>query len=677
MTLNAAYFSLLNHLGTTATVAELASSTCKPLVAMRHDVDHDLDYALEMAYWERERGFRATYFLLPSAPYWNDPHLVAKALQLQDYGHEVGLHVNILAEWAAGSTDDPGRRLGEQLARLRDGGVRVCGIAAHGDRLCYEHDLANDWAFAELRPDDPRQTEDGRTAEGTRDPEGRRALRYPPDHTARRPDGASFALWSLSLVDYDVAYHAWHTRFDRYFSDSGGGWTRTPDPLGFEPGDERWQILIHPIHWRGQPRVYFFLSTARSGSKWLSEVLAAATPLSARHEYILNQPFHRGEAVEKPTGPDFRGLAEDPHRAEALLAEAWTEIAEMKSDYAEVNVYLERFLPLLDRYFPGAERVHLHRHPAAVVRSLMDRDWYDTPEDRGRPALPVETKEAATQFERVCHYVADVNHRLAGACDHELSLAELTRDVESLAAALRRLGIPLHARLAAPFIGQVINAARESRFPPYTRWTRAQRDCFAEICGPVLRDLGYSWGYGRAPIARIARRLQRWAARHVSSRESELVLVAELGAGVRAGLRAVNCALGGGDGEAVAVRRSADRKNAYVTLGGSNWHEACAGEDGPSGWQTRHSHYIAGTIRGKVRGEGRVMVFALSYVGDGRQLHSRNLGALDARRREINFAFAPRPDAARFDIALYLSRNGGAEQFDLRAVEVVMKPYLR
>lgn len=667
----------MDHFGTTVPVVELHErADGRGLVALRHDVDHDIDVALEVACLEHERDVRASYYLLPTAGYWNDPALIEKCLQLQDYGHEVGLHLNVLAEWLSGSTDDPDGRLAEQLAQLRDGGVWVRGVAAHGDRLCYEHGVANDWCFAELRPENPSKTEDGRTAEGPRDPARRHRLRYPPDHLVRRPDGATFALWSMSMRAHGLAYHAWHTRFDRYFSDSGGAWTRTPDPLTVSRGDARWQVLMHPIHWRGPPRVYFFLAPARSGSKWLSKVLDAATPLRARHEYILNQPFHRGECPEKPTGADFRELEADAKRVEASLADAWSEIGEMPCDYAEVNVYLERFLPRLRTYFPEASTVHLRRHPADVVRSLMTRDWYDTPEDRAHPPLPGHAAGAPTQFERVCHYVADVDARLAEGCAQSVRLEHLTRDVESLVDALRRIGIVAHPRLAAPWIGTVVNAGSAEGFPPYKQWTGAQKDQFTEICGPSVAALGYSWDYGRAPILRLGRRLLRWIEGRMAPDKPEKTLVSTLDPGVLSRARAVNCAIAvsAAPGRAT-IRRLERARNAHVTLGGSDWHSALTVDGRESGWATAFGYYVGGRIRGEVRGSGRLGVFGLSYGADGRQLHRRKLGSLDAGRGEMTFAFAPRPDARRFDIALYLSHANAPDEARLRDVVLTMKPH--
>ena len=100
MSINPVYFSYLNHFDKTVTVRELIDNPITPnMIALRHDVDYDLDLALEMSYWESQRGIRSTYYLLHSAGYWEDTHLVEKCLQFQDFGHEVGLHLNVVSEW--------------------------------------------------------------------------------------------------------------------------------------------------------------------------------------------------------------------------------------------------------------------------------------------------------------------------------------------------------------------------------------------------------------------------------------------------------------------------------------------------------------------------------------------------------------------------------------------------
>ena len=77
-----------------------------------------------MGYCEHRRGIRSTYYVLPTAPYWNDPRLTQKCLQLTEFGHEVGLHLNSMPSWLKGESDSVEWDLRSALQKLREGGNR-------------------------------------------------------------------------------------------------------------------------------------------------------------------------------------------------------------------------------------------------------------------------------------------------------------------------------------------------------------------------------------------------------------------------------------------------------------------------------------------------------------------------------------------------------------------------
>jgi hypothetical protein len=562
-----------------------------------------------------------------------------------------------MAQWAGGEIDDPELTLKEQLDRLRSGGVEVTGISAHGDRRCYEHNISNYWCFSELRPVDPFAAENGRTAEGLMGAEPGYQIVYPKDDVLKRPDGSRYPLWSISMANLGLEYHAWHTQYDQYFSDSGGGWSRTRDPLDISRGNQRWQVLMHPIHWRGPGRRYFFLSTARSGSRWLSEMLNQATPLMARHEYILNQDYHRGEVSHKATA-NFRSLENNPDTVHARLREAWEELEKIQGDYAEVNVYLPTFVDQLRRIFPGAVFVHLYRHPAKVVRSLMDRDWYDTPEDLAHPRLKKADAAKLNRFERICQYVAETNERLLNACDYRVALEELTRSPDALAGALRRLEIPYHPRLGEHLVGTVINATRMRGYPSPENWSSDQRMVFAQLTGNSLRLLGYPSLSGPAHRATVSikefirSKLLQWFR---SGKRAVLRLRFRREIKVNTGrLRGTNCDVAVG-AEGIVIRPSVNDSHAYLTLGGSGWHAVKGKERSLSGWPALPMTYVRGCLETSLAHGPRATLFAISYGKDGKQIYRRQLGIVDAQYPALEFSFAPHPDAKVFDIAVYFS----------------------
>jgi hypothetical protein len=187
-------------------------------LALRHDVDSRLESALALARLEAARGLRATYFVLHTAPYWRDPRLVAQLRGLQELGHEIGFHNDLLTVWRV-EGGDPRAVLERELARLRGGGIEVVGAAAHGSPWCHRLGFHNNYVFAgwdEPRPD------------------------YPNREVPEKLDPAEFGL----------EYEAYHVPHGMYFSDSSFVDGRRAHPADFplEPG-RRTILLVHPDHW--------------------------------------------------------------------------------------------------------------------------------------------------------------------------------------------------------------------------------------------------------------------------------------------------------------------------------------------------------------------------------------------------------------------------------------------
>lgn len=189
------------------------------VIALRHDVDNAIEPAVEMAAWEAARGYRSTYFILHTAPYWHNKPLLRESLDtIAGYGHEIGIHNNALAEaWRTG--EDPRAILAAAIHELRELGHDVTGTVAHGDPDCYGPDgnvrFVNDQLFTECR------------------------RLYYTDPVEPVPLD-TFAL------DYDAN---WLPR-GNYLSDSGGRWSQpfTDVEAGF-PFPGQLHMLVHPDWW--------------------------------------------------------------------------------------------------------------------------------------------------------------------------------------------------------------------------------------------------------------------------------------------------------------------------------------------------------------------------------------------------------------------------------------------
>jgi hypothetical protein len=202
----------------------------RAVVGLRHDVDERLDRAIDFAALEATRGLNATYFVLETAGYWRRPGLVEKLLGIQELGHEIGWHNDLVTtECVLGR--DARALLAAELERLRSAGLSIDGVAAHGAPSCYRYRYHNGYFFF---PDElVTELPNAETVDG---PLGRR----------RVPRG--------TLAEFDLAYDAYHLDNTTYFSDAsfdseGRRWhTDDLDLDVLEPG-ARTIILTHPDHW--------------------------------------------------------------------------------------------------------------------------------------------------------------------------------------------------------------------------------------------------------------------------------------------------------------------------------------------------------------------------------------------------------------------------------------------
>lgn len=675
MSVSSKYFEYLNHFGRTVSLNEMVQAyDDRHMVALRHDVDHDLDIALEMSYWEFRKEVRATYFLLPDAKYWNDPSLVDKCLQIQDFGHEIGLHLNTISEWIRGHIDSPVQRLAELLSFLRSSGVKISGTSAHGDKLCYEKQYINYWLFQELRSEDPAHTESGLSAEGVRVDDRRYVIAYPDDHCLTRADGKILPLWSVSMAALCLSYHAYHVPHDRYFTDSGGGWKRSPDPLNEDFGTGRHQVLIHPEYWRGPQKIYFFLSAARSGSKWLSTILNQATSFVCKHEFSLNHQYKNDVLVyEHLTGTGFVSLDADKIKAKKLLLDIRTWIEESGADYAEMNVYLERFFPLLQEVFPDAKFVHLYRNPADVVRSILNREWYDTPLDNRHPIINVDGWKGLSQFEKACWYVRSANDSLM-SIDSKIRFEQMVSDFAYLECVLRELGIPFYPLLGRKIFNIKINSNRINDFPNLHSWNSICKRAYAMICSDVEIKLKYDnfdnqfsnqgdkkYCFFSNLKNLFIKILVYFKTHNDSIKHLDFNYTLD---SFKNNLSIKNCKLRHIN-STIEIYPQED-SNSYVLLGGGQWYKNIE----RTGWAPLPGRYYHSNIQAEIFGVGEVRVFCLIYDAKGKLCDKKLLSIIKGAQTDYTFTFRVRPNALKFNIALYFSKDHEVDKLLIKQINI-------
>jgi hypothetical protein len=99
---------------------------------LRHDLDMSIDWGLELGALEQEMGIHSTFFVLHTRPYYREPDFILKCKQLQDMGHEVGLHFDTLSECIQNPTMTHKMILDREIKYLRENGIQIHGLASHG-----------------------------------------------------------------------------------------------------------------------------------------------------------------------------------------------------------------------------------------------------------------------------------------------------------------------------------------------------------------------------------------------------------------------------------------------------------------------------------------------------------------------------------------------------------------
>tara|TARA_B100000029_G_C17594426_1_gene963599 strand:- start:2755 stop:3732 length:978 start_codon:yes stop_codon:yes gene_type:complete len=115
------------------------------VVSIRHDVDSDIHTAMKMSEIERKAGIGASYYFLPSAPYYRirsrgeflrSSLLGSYIKRIQKNGGEIGIHIDCLGDSLKYNLE-PAKSLADELSWLRSLGATVIGCASHASYYVY------------------------------------------------------------------------------------------------------------------------------------------------------------------------------------------------------------------------------------------------------------------------------------------------------------------------------------------------------------------------------------------------------------------------------------------------------------------------------------------------------------------------------------------------------------
>ena len=205
----------------------------KSVCLLRHDLDHSMDHGLRIARIEYSLGIQSTYFVLHDTKYYRDKDFIKKCLKLQDMGHEIGFHNNLLT-LAIKTGCKVKDALEKELTYLKKNNINIFGLAAHGDPKCRgakgKYTYTNYEIFEECSP----------------------------PYRKRQETFRGIKLHNLKLSDYEL-YEAYFLPRDFYITDCRGTWRYIKGK-----GDE-WDPKFRPHSPKFKDIMPFLKTTSETG----------------------------------------------------------------------------------------------------------------------------------------------------------------------------------------------------------------------------------------------------------------------------------------------------------------------------------------------------------------------------------------------------------------------------
>ncbi len=256
-------------------------------------------------------------------------------------------------------------------------------------------------------------------------------------------------------------------------------------------------------------RPVFVLTTGRSGSKWVVELLSGAPSLAPFHEPRPALMHLARFAHERRGEPALLAPIIDAVRTEMVL-----EAMIRGRVYVESNQCLAFFAPALDRVFSSCRFVHLLRHPGDFARSAIRKGWYrnDSIWEANRPRMGDEAAWSRLDpIEKLGWLWAETNRFVSGFLEVLAPGRALTCRLEDLTASPERAQELFAFCGAEPPSMDRIRALQAQRsnelridsnepptmrkvasYPAYPDWPEAEKEKLRFFAATAARRFGYA-----------------------------------------------------------------------------------------------------------------------------------------------------------------------------------------
>jgi len=248
---------------------------------------------------------------------------------------------------------------------------------------------------------------------------------------------------------------------------------------------------------------FFVLSTGRSGTATLAELLNLSPEIESYHEPPPTLVKERQSA--------FHEASINPEKYSRIFIKARSGImAQAKYQnkiYAETSARMTFFAPAIKEICPNARFIHLFRHPGAVVRSGMRRKWYGNNNMLDKYRINPSADDpffhewtTASAFEKICWYWNAYNNfglQFGATIPAERILLLKAEDLfKGKAKTLKRLyqfiGVecPSHD-LIETVLKRKVNHQVKGQFPVFAKWEESDYVKLLAIAGKTMASLEY------------------------------------------------------------------------------------------------------------------------------------------------------------------------------------------
>jgi hypothetical protein len=239
-------------------------------------------------------------------------------------------------------------------------------------------------------------------------------------------------------------------------------------------------------------RTFFFLSTGRTGTRWLSGLLNRDPDALVVHEPVPVETLEHKRAFDDPE--HARRYIGDFRLREIYLRTHQEQV----SHYGEVNGCLRRHAVALQEFLPQATLIHIVRDGRDLVRSLVARQTYDGKHPVYHDFRPPVTDAVSARwdelslFERSCYGWKVENAFMRQHVPLRVRFEDMLVSYDLFkAGVLDPIGLQISEADWAESVQRPENATESHTLDDWSSWSEAETQTFWELCGEEMQHYGY------------------------------------------------------------------------------------------------------------------------------------------------------------------------------------------